>query len=419
MTDLRRRGFIKLAGAVLATRWPAIALGAAPHVIVVGGGAAGTIVAKRIANAGSGIRVTLIERHERYYSSLLGGQTLTGFKLEGVTDFGYENLEKQGIDVIHDSVSAIEPQKRLVSLGNGNSLSYDRLVLATGIRLDTQSIAGYDANTALRMPHAWNDREQNLLLRRQVESMRAGGTIVVTVPADPISSPAAPYERASHIAYYLKQRNPTAKLLICDAKTDFPLSDLFRAAWDELYHGIIEWIGGTDTGGGLSGVDPDAMKISFPQQSFTADVVNIIPPQSAGFLAESVGVKNTEGWCPVDISTFETVAQPGVYVIGDAAQAHVLPKTAQMANSQAKVCASAIVASLGGEAIGPVRFVNVDYSVIAPNYGIYSIATFKPDDSGEGVVTVSTQHSSSDTSRSREFQYAMSWYNNISREMFG
>jgi sulfide dehydrogenase [flavocytochrome c] flavoprotein subunit len=420
MTDIGRRGFLKITGAsMLAAKWPSMAYGAAPHVVVVGGGAAGTIVARRISASGSGIRVTLIERNERYYSRLISNQMFSGLETAGSTDFGYESLGKHDINVVHDVVSTIDSQKRLVSLASGNSLTYDRLVLAPGIRVNTQSIVGYDSSAVQRMPHAWTDQEQALLLRRQIESMRPGGIMMMAVPPDPISSPCAPYERASLIAHFLQQQNPSAKLLICDAKTDFPLSGLFRAAWDELYPGMIEWVGVRDTGGAVSEVDSGTMKVLFPKQSFTADVVNIIPPQSAGNLATRTGVIDASGWCPVDIKTFESVEQPGVYVVGDATQAHALPKTTQMANSQAKVCASAVVESLTGVAMEPARFIDVEYNIVAPNYAIYSITTYRLDDTGNGVVAVSNRQSSPDDERGRDFSFALSWYNNISREMFG
>jgi hypothetical protein len=64
MTDIGRRGFLKITGAsMLAAKWPSMAYGAAPHVVVVGGGAAGTIVARRIRASGSGIRVSPSSDH--------------------------------------------------------------------------------------------------------------------------------------------------------------------------------------------------------------------------------------------------------------------------------------------------------------------------------------------------------------------
>ena len=58
---------------------------------------------------------------------------------------------------------------------------------------------------AAAMPHAWLAGDQTLLLRRQLDAMADGGTVVITAPANPFRCPPGPYERASLIAYYLKK----------------------------------------------------------------------------------------------------------------------------------------------------------------------------------------------------------------------
>jgi len=49
------------------------------------------------------------------------------------------------------------------------------------------------------MPHAWKAGEQTMLLRRQLEAMADGGTVVISAPANPFRCPPGPYERASLI----------------------------------------------------------------------------------------------------------------------------------------------------------------------------------------------------------------------------
>ena len=48
--------------------------------------------------------------------------------------------------------------------------------------------------------------------------------------------------------------------------------------------------------------------------------------------------------------TFESTLQPNIHVIGDAAIAGGMPKSAFAANAQAKVCAEAVAMLLAGEA---------------------------------------------------------------------
>ena len=113
--------------------------------------------------------------------------------------------------------------------------NYDRLVLAPGIDIRWDGLPGYTEAAAERMPHAWKAGEQTLLLRRQLEAMQDGGTVVISAPANPFRCPPGPYERASLIAWYLKTKKPKSKLIILDAKDAFSKQRLFQNAWKELY----------------------------------------------------------------------------------------------------------------------------------------------------------------------------------------
>ena len=113
---------------------------------------------------------------------------------------------------------------------------------------------GYDEAAAERMPHAWKAGEQTLLLRRQLEAMADGGTVVISAPANPFRCPPGPYERASLIAYYLKTKKPKSKLIILDAKDAFSKQRLFQDAWQQLYPELIEWVS-LSNGGKVTSVD--------------------------------------------------------------------------------------------------------------------------------------------------------------------
>ena len=104
------------------------------------------------------------------------------------------------------------------------------------------------------MPPAYNDGAQVALLRRQLEAMEDGGTVVISSPVNPARCPPAPYERASLIAHYLKTKKPNSKVIVLDAKESFTMQKLFEAAWQELYPGMIEWVG-LSNGGALTSVD--------------------------------------------------------------------------------------------------------------------------------------------------------------------
>ena len=101
---------------------------------------------------------------------------------------------------------------------------------------------------AEKVPHAWKAGSQTVTLRKQLESMKDGGTVVIAAPPNPFRCPPGPYERASQIAHYLKQHKPKSKILILDAKPKFSKMGLFTQGWKALYgyesdNAMIEWRG--------------------------------------------------------------------------------------------------------------------------------------------------------------------------------
>ncbi len=251
-------------------------------------------------------------------------------------------------------------------------------MLAPGIDIRWDGLPGYNEAAAERMPHAWRAGEQTQLLRRQLEAMADGGTVVISAPANPFRCPPGPYERASLIAYFLKTKKPRSKLIVLDAKDAFSKQGLFRNAWKELYPNL-EWVS-LSTGGKVTSVDVGEMTLVTEFGRHKADVANVIPPQKAGRIAELAGVTDRTGWCPIDPVTFESKLQPGIHVIGDAAIAGGMPKSAFSANSQAKVCAAAVVKLLAGGTPDQPRLINTCYSLVAPDYGISVAGVYRPAD---------------------------------------
>ena len=94
------------------------------------------------------------------------------------------------------------------------------------------------------MPHAWKAGPQTLLLRKQLVSMKDGGTFIMVAPPNPFRCPPGPYERASMVANYFKQHKPKSKVLILDPKDAFSKQGLFMDGWKKLYGDMIEWVPG-------------------------------------------------------------------------------------------------------------------------------------------------------------------------------
>ena len=385
-------------------------------VVVVGGGFAGATCALSLRRLNPAIDVTLVDPDDSYVTCPMSNSALVGLRDFKSITVSRDGLARAGVKIVRDRVSAIDTQRRLARSSGGNVFAYDRLVMAPGIRFLWGQPQGYDDAAAQVMPHAWQAGAQTQLLASRLREIRNGGVLAISVPAGPMRCPPGPFERASLIAGYLKQRKPRSKVLIFDANNRFPKQDVFTDAWAELYPGMIEWIPVVEDGTVIR-VAPSTMTLYTSHGAHRVDVANIIPPQAPASLAVETGLAAARGWCPVKSDTFESTLIPNVHVIGDACIADPMPKAASAANAQAKQCALAIVASLDGREPPAPLFESVCYSLLAPGRALSIHGRFRSVDGAiQQLAGLDDPHSASS---SQEAKSADSWYKNIVLDSFG
>ncbi len=423
MFNVNRRGFLKLttaAATIPALSVPYIARGAGQKVVVVGGGPGGATAAKYIKMANPQIHVTLIESRKEYVACFLSNEALIGQRTMDSLTVSFDSLKKHGINIIIETVTGIDPTSKRVSTREGNTHTYDRCVVAPGIDFRWDAIEGYNERTSATIPHAWRAGAQTRLLRKQIESMRDGGTLIIVAPPNPFRCPPGPYERASLIAHYFKTHGKTkSKIIILDSKDSFIKKELFIQAWSRMYgygtqDSMIQWVAGAE-GGQVDKIDPKTLVVQAQIEDFKADVLNVIPPQKAGAIAATAGLTDHQGWCPVNQKTFESTLHTGIHVVGDACIAGSMPKSAYAANSQAKVVASAIITALEGREPETPSYVNTCYSIAGHNYGFSVAAVYTFDDAKKTITgqAAVTAPDASPVALKREVSYAHSWFNNI------
>jgi len=363
---MKRREFLKLAGAMTLAGRAGAASPKARVVVVVGGGFGGATAAKYLRLWDPAIEVVLVERTDVFTSCPLSNLVVAGFAgMEDVRQ-GYDGLRRHGVQVVNDEATAIDAAKKIVRLERGGDLAYDRLVVSPGVDFTFSEIQGYEeAMKAGRVLHAWKAGAQTVALRRQLEEMRDGGVYVISVPLAPYRCLPAPYERASLVAAYFARAKPRAKVLVLDANPDLTSEGpQFRRAWAELYPRIIEY----QANSRAIGVDPAAMIVNLEVEDVKGDVLNVLPPHRAGDIAMQAGlITHNNRWCDVDWRTMESKAVPGVHVLGDATlAAPAMPKSASMANNQGKLAAAAIIEILNGRAPDPEpRILSTCYSFVS------------------------------------------------------
>jgi sulfide dehydrogenase [flavocytochrome c] flavoprotein chain len=421
----RRQALGLLGGAgagALSLSMPAIAQGAGGRVIVVGGGFGGATAAKYIKRRDPKIQVMLVEPAKRFYTCPFTNLHFGGLRTFEQQGHGYDELRGLGVEVAHDLAKDVDNAKKTVTLAGGQTLNYDKLLLSPGIDIRWGTLAGYDQAAAELAPHAWQAGAQTQLLKKQLEAMPDGGLYTLVAPDNPFRCPPGPYERASMVAHYFKTNKPKSKVLILDAKENFSKQGLFMDGWKKFYADTIEWVPQSKDGKVVK-VDAKTLEVETEfGKKHKAAVLNIVPPQKAGFIADRAGVTNQSGWVPVKPQTFESAQVADVYVVGDATVAAPMPKSGFCANAQGKVAAAAIAASLAGREAPRASWVNTCYSLIAPDYGISVAGVYEVVDGkiaevkGSGGVS---PREASDEFRKLEAQYGVGWYNAIAMDTWG
>ena len=420
MAALQRRQLL-LGAAGLAA--PAIlrAQGANARVVVVGGGFGGATVARYLRAWAPRVQVTLVEPAERFVTCPFSNHYLAGLRSWDSISHGYDGLRAAGVQVIHARAEDVDGQRRSLRLHTGQELPWDRLVLSPGVDMRWGALEGYDEAAAELAPHAWKAGAQTQLLRRQLEAMPDGGVFVMVIPDNPFRCPPGPYERASLVAHYLRQHKPRSKVLLLDAKNNFSKKALFLQGWKALYGDLIEWVSLAQDGQVVR-VDAAALEVETVFGTrHRADVLNVIPPQKAGRIAERAGVTDASGWAPVRGEDLASPLVDGIHVLGDAALAGPIPKSGFAANNQGKVVAAALAAALSGQPAPTAWYANTCYSLLAPGYGISVAGVYRaqqgrlidlPHSVGVSPLDAPPAH------RAAEADHGAAWYAAISADIW-
>ena len=387
------------------------------QVVVIGGGYGGATAAKYVRVLSNyKISVVLVEPNNTFISCPMSNLVLGGSKTMAQITTPYTALSsKHGVSLVHDLVTAIDPAKKTVSLKNGGTISYDKLIVSPGVDMHFDSIEGLQAaNASGQILQAWKAGAETTALRQQLEAMPDGGVYALTVPEAPYKCPPGPYERASQVAHYFKQAKPKSKVLILDANPDITSKPaLFKKFWSDNYKDIIEFRPNHK----VVAVDAKTSTLKFDvQESIRADVLNVLPAMRAGSIAMQTGLATVNNrWCGINYQTFESLAAKDIHVLGDATlAAPAMPKSGHMANSHGKVAAAAVVAQLSDLAINPRPLLtNTCYSYVSDKLVIHVASVHQFNAEEKTFKTVPGSGGLSTEANALEGTYAWNWAQNI------
>lgn len=354
---MKRRTFLSAAAGLAGTAFLRTGRAASGHVVIVGGGWSGLAAAHRLRQLLPAIDITLIERHPLFRLRPLSNRWLVGLGRLPSLDYRYDLTARQhGYRFLQAEVLEIDrTQRRIVT--PGESLRYDWLILAAGIR---ENFSGWfdgdlaaTAFTREHYPSAFADFDGIEKLRSKLANFR-GGDLVMCIPPAPYRCPPAPYERAGMIAWSLRQRQIKGRLIVLDPN---PPAMSFDKVFRDTYRNEISYFPQAR----IKAIDPYSKRIEteFEQIDF-ADAI-LMPPQQAAdivwqadLIARDAQGRPT-GWGAIDPLRLHAPGDERVFLVGDLIdKASPLfghyPKTGQLAARLGQIAAAQIAAQSAGSA---------------------------------------------------------------------
>ena len=328
------------------------------QVLIVGGGTAGITVAAILKRRAPGTDIAIIEpSHEHYYQPAF---TLVGAGVYPLarTRRAEESLIPVGVRWICDAALTFEPEKNTVRIKNGNVLTYDYLVICTGVKLDWGKIAGL-VETLGRNGVCSNYSPAHVTYTWDcLQRLQPGSRAVFTQPPLPFKCPGAPQKIAYLTADHLQRRGSLKECNLdfyVHAPVIFSVPFFARECVKiaaryginvHYQHNLVAVDGAAKTAT-FEKVDEQNKgdKVTVP-----FDMLHVSPPQSPAEEIKSSPLANAAGWIEVNQNSMQHTRYPNVFALGDVASSPN-SKTAAAVRKQAPVVVGNILRMMGKRAI--------------------------------------------------------------------
>jgi sulfide:quinone oxidoreductase len=319
---------------------------------------------------------------DHYYQP---GWTLVGggvFSLEQ-THRPEAELIPAGVEWIRDGAASFDPDANAVTTTSGATLSYDVLVVATGIKLLWERIKGLPE--ALGSNGITSNYSKDLVAYTW-ETIQAfkGGNALFTYPDTPIKCAGAP-QKIMYMADDVFKRSPAVaeatKVIYATATPGIfgipayaaPLREVVaRRGIDARYQHTLTEVRAASKEAVFQVKDGDTSR----EEVIPFEMIHITPPMSAPdeVAASPLAVQGPGGWVEVDKFTTQHVRFPNVFSLGDVSS---LPnsKTAAAVRGQAPVLVANLLAHLDEQPL-PARYDGYACCPLITGYGKTIMAEF-------------------------------------------
>ncbi len=289
-------------------------------VLILGAGTAGTMAANKLVRLldRDEWQITIVDKDETHYYQ--PGFLFVPFGMYTRSDVikPRRDFLPRDVELVMASIEMIEPEHNRVRLGNGRTLSYDFLIIATGADIHPEQTPGLGEHEWGRSIHTFYSFEGALALFRHLRTW-PGGRLVFNVVENPIKCPVAPLEFLMLADWFFHEKGMRDRVELIYAT---PLPGAFtKPIASKLLGGMLEEKGIKVVPEFMvEHVDPDARKlVAYDEQEVEYDLLVSVPLNMGAEVIGKSGLGDELNYVPVDKHTFLSNKHPNIFVLGDAA----------------------------------------------------------------------------------------------------
>ncbi len=387
-----------------------------PKVVVLGAGFGGASCVNYLSNFTDLIDLIVVDKN-RWIKTCPFSNLVIGNLLDE-SNITFKPRFNKNVKFVVNELKFIDADKKEILFVDELSLDYDFLIMAPGIGYKKEQIQGYSIDDNENIPHCWDGENKISYFKKSLDSLENNCKVIISCPDYPYRCPPAPYERASMIASFLKNKKNKFKILIFDSKNSFTKKNIFLKEWKKIYGDSIEWIS-RKKGGLINRLEKNRV-INNDGEKIDGDFIHIIPEQSAGKIIFDSKLCNGD-WCKINPQTFQLLNFKDIYVVGDSIDAGDMPKSAFSAESQAKILSLNLVNRILEKAYLDPVFLNTCYSFSSYDRAFSITSWYRLNSNNDRIVSLGSSQSSEDgllNERLRESKEAYGWYESITKALY-
>lgn len=324
------------------------------QILIIGGGNAGLSVAAKLLHKNNSLDIAIVEPSEKHYYqpawTLVGG----GVYDINATERQEADFMPKGVEWLKTKATAFKPEQNTVVL-EGNTVTYDYLVVCPGIQLNWTAIKGLP-ETLGKNQVCSNYSFQTAPYTFECIKNFKGGKAIFHNPSTPIKCGGAPHKIMYLATDYFRKHGLLDKSDIqywSGGGRLFGVPIYENTLLEVVKRGNIKLnfqynlteIDGPNHKATFVGFGPDNKDKTVTVEY---DMIHVTPPQSAPDFIRHSPIANEAGWVDVDKGTLRHTRYSNIFSIGDAAG---LPasKTGAAIRKQAPVLVQNLLEVISGK----------------------------------------------------------------------